>query len=239
MIKPSGHKLEIRTFADRVNEFNRTLQLDIELPQDIRVMNPFQENPEAVRVSTEFYNKFYNDNQIRTLILGINPGRFGAGVTGIPFTDTRRLEEKCGIPIQNPTTHEPSSVFVYEVIEAFGGVKLFYGEFYINSICPLGFIKRNVNNREINYNYYDNKDLLNRVTPFAIESIRAHIAAGCQTDKAFCLGMGKNYIYLKFLNDKFHFFKSIVPLEHPRFIVQYKSKDKAMYIENYVRLLKG
>jgi len=49
-------------------------------------MNPFRENPEALIVSGKFYKKYYNDNNPRFLILGINPGRFGAGVTGIPFT---------------------------------------------------------------------------------------------------------------------------------------------------------
>jgi hypothetical protein len=227
----------MKTFADRVNSFNRSLKLDIVLPPDIWVMNPFKENPETLRVSSEFYQKFYYDNRIRTLILGINPGRFGAGVTGIPFTDTRRLEEKCGIEINNPSTHEPSSVFLYDMIEAYGGVERFYGEFYINSICPLGFVRRKANNREINYNYYDDKELQNRITPFAIESIQAHIDTGCHTEKAYCLGMGKNYIFLKQLNRDHQFFKTIIPLEHPRFIVQYKSKQMEMYIEKFVRML--
>ncbi len=33
----------------------------------------------------------------RYLILGINPGRFGGGITGIPFTDPIRLQNICGI----------------------------------------------------------------------------------------------------------------------------------------------
>lgn len=32
-----------------------------------------------------------------TNILGINPGRFGAGTTGIAFIDPIRLENECGI----------------------------------------------------------------------------------------------------------------------------------------------
>ncbi len=58
-------------------------------------MNPFKENPDALAISSAFYKKYYDDHRMRRLILGINPGRFGAGVTGIPFTDTKRLTEKC------------------------------------------------------------------------------------------------------------------------------------------------
>jgi hypothetical protein len=90
--------------------------------------------------------------------LGINPGRFGAGVTGIPFTDTKRLEEKCWLTIEGLTTYEPSSVFVYDVIEAYGGVEKFYSDYYISSVCPLGFVKFNEKGKEINYNYYDSRN---------------------------------------------------------------------------------
>lgn len=48
-------------------------------------MNPFREGEEIFSVSSSFYRKFYTDNTPRHLILGINPGGFGAGVTAIPF----------------------------------------------------------------------------------------------------------------------------------------------------------
>jgi uracil-DNA glycosylase len=67
------------------------------LPQNIKIMNPFKENQKIIPISSSFYEKYYNDNNPRHLILGINPGRFGAGVTGIPFTDTKRLADKCGL----------------------------------------------------------------------------------------------------------------------------------------------
>ncbi len=127
-----------KTFADKVIACNKNLHLDARLPEGIRVMNPFTENPQALATSSAFYKKFYNDHNRRHLILGINPGRFGAGVTGIPFTDTKRLEEKCGLKIDGIHTYEPSSVFVYEMIDAYGGVEAFYKDFYINSPSPLG-----------------------------------------------------------------------------------------------------
>ncbi|TVQ14602.1 MAG: SMUG2 DNA glycosylase family protein [Bacteroidetes bacterium] len=222
-------------FADRVIEFNQSLKLDAELPAGIRVMNPFRENPEAVRVSSAFYHKFYNDNDQRRLILAINPGRFGAGVTGIPFTDTKRLTENCGLHINDVSTHEPSSVFVYQVIEAYGGVEKFYRDFYINSICPLGFVRENSKGREVNYNYYDSKELQEIVLPFAVKSIRAYIDAGCKTDVCFCMGTGKNYKVLQQINREHAFFDRIIPLEHPRYVVQYKSAFTNDYISKYLK----
>ena len=129
------------TFAANVIQFNKGLSFKGKLPKGISIINPFKENEEIIQISEIFYNKFYNDNKKRNLILGINPGRLGAGATGIPFTDTKRLNEICNIKIESISTHEPSSVFVYDLIEKYGGVKKFYAKYYINSICPLGFIE--------------------------------------------------------------------------------------------------
>jgi len=227
------------TFAERVIRFNSEMILTVSLPAGIRAMNPFAENPTALEASSAFYRKYYSDNRERRLILGINPGRFGAGVTGIPFTDTKRLAEICGLEIAGVKTHEPSSVFVYEVIDAYGGVESFYGDFYINSPSPLGYVAVNKQGKEVNFNYYDSKELADSVRPFMIESIRQHISVGTRTDIAFCLGTGKNYKYLSDLNREFNFFEKLVPLEHPRFIMQYRSKYKEYYINKYMRALKS
>ena len=225
------------TFADNVIRFNKSLSYQGPLPKGIHVMNPFKENSHALETSSKFYRKYYNDTNIRKTILGINPGRFGAGVTGIPFTDTKRLEEKCGLEIPGRSTHEPSSVFVYEVIEAYGGVKKFYDEFYINSICPLGFVIKDKKGREKNYNYYDSKELQRDVTHFIIDTLKQQLTFGIDPEKCYCMGHGKNFKFLSNLNDEMHFFKEIIPLEHPRYIVQYKAKKKTLYIDKYLKAL--
>jgi hypothetical protein len=223
------------TFADKVIAFNKQVQFEGKLPAGIRIMNPFRENAAIIPLSAAFYKKFYDDHHKRHLILGINPGRFGGGVTGVPFTDTKRLKNECGIPYTGKETHEPSSVFVYDVIEAFGGVKAFYEKIYINSICPLGFTSVGPNGKEINYNYYDSKELMAAVYDFIINNIRKQIALGVDTDVCFCFGTGKNEKFLKQLNEEQQFFGKIVALEHPRFVVQYKSKLKQEYIDKYLR----
>ena len=106
------------TFADKVIRFNKSLHFTGVLPPGINIMNPFREDEKIIPVSSVFYHKFYNDTNPRHLILGINPGRFGGGVTGVPFTDSKRLKNECGIEYTGQVTHEPSSVFVYDVIKA-------------------------------------------------------------------------------------------------------------------------
>ena len=91
-------------------------------------MYPFS-GAETARVVRAFYNKYYNDDKPRYCIIGINPGRFGGGVTGIPFTDPIRLEKECGIDNNWPRKQELSSVFVYDMINAYGGSKAFYNQF--------------------------------------------------------------------------------------------------------------
>lgn len=225
------------TLADKIIKFNRSLKFSGKLPESIHVMNPFEENEDALRISSTFYKKFYDDRRSRKLILGINPGRFGAGVTGIPFTDTKRLEHKCGISWKGSSTHETSSVFIYDMIDEYGGVEAFYKSFFINSVSPLGYVKRNDRGKYKNYNYYDSKELLEAVENFVLKSIDKIIQLGMETDICFCLGNNKNYKYLLSLNRKHNFFESIVALEHPRYIMQYKLKNKSYYIQKYLDIL--
>jgi hypothetical protein len=228
------------TFADKVIRFNQQLKYTgPELLPGIRIMNPFREEEQALRISSEFYQKYYNDDNERYIILGINPGRFGGGLTGIPFTDPKRLVTECHISYDGKAAHEPSSVYVYEVINAYGGPEAFYKKFYINSLCPLGFTTIDAMGKEKNYNYYDSKALCNTVTPFIIENIQKQIALGVNTDMCFCFGTGQNEKFIKKLNDEHSFFKKIIALEHPRFIMQYKTKTKQFYIDKYLEAFGG
>ncbi len=226
------------TFAEKIISFNRNLYFDNPLPKGIRVMNPYAENPEAMEASTRFYQKYYADDLPRKLILGINPGRFGAGVTGIPFTDTKRLKEVCGIRINNVSTYETSSVFVYEFIEAYGGPEAFYRDYYISAVCPLGFVRTGKNGKEVNLNYYEIPELIALSKDFIIRSLEHQLAFGIDRECCFCFGNNKNYRYLSELNRKKGYFNQIVPLEHPRFIMQYRSKQKDRYIDKYLQVLK-
>lgn len=224
-------------FAEKVISFNKSLNFSGILPSGISIMNPFHENSEVFLLIAEFYRKYYSDTRPRHMILGINPGRFGAGVTGIPFTDTVRLKEKCGLEIHGFKTYETSSVFIYEMIERYGGPEKFYSDFFISAVSPLGFTKTGINGKEKNYNYYDSKEMIHAISSFVIESILKQLEFGINRDICFCLGTGKNMKFLSDLNSKYSFFERIEPLEHPRFIMQYRSRQKDRYIDEYIKKL--
>jgi hypothetical protein len=222
------------TFAEKMISFFGELEYSGSLPEGISIMNPYRDNPLILPLITRFYKRFYSDHNSRHLILGINPGRFGAGVTGLPFTDTKRLKEKCGLSVPDLETFETSSVFIYNMIDVFGGVEKFYSRFFISAVSPLGFTSVNVGGKAVNYNYYDSKKLVAAVYDFMVENLKKQLDFGIEKDICFCLGTGKNYKFILKLNDDLKIFKKIVPLEHPRYIMQYKSKQKQIYINKYV-----
>lgn len=221
-----------KTIGEKIIAFNKSLKYSGDLPEGFAVLNPFFDNPETIEVMTRFYEKFYNDNQQRKFIVGINPSRHGAGITGVPFTDTKRLGSVCGIEMKSRHTHEISSVYMYSVIEAFGGAEQFYSQFYINSPFPLAIIQ-NKKGKWINANYYDDRKLFEAVKPFMIKSIKDHLSLGLDATEVFILGK-KNALFLNKINEKEKLFGKMTVLEHPRYIQQYKSREKEMYIDKYL-----
>lgn len=226
------------TFSDKVIEFNRNLNFTGRLPDGFRVINPYRENPETWAVMSRFYRKYYNDAKQRRFIIGINPSRYGGAVTGVPFTDTKRLESVCGIRMTTARTHEISSVFMYEMIGEYGGPDAFYRDFYINSPFPLAIVRRTKEGKWLNANYYDDPLLFEATADFMLSSLRKHIGLGLDTSEVFVLGK-KNAVYLQKLNRAAGLFGRLTVLEHPRFIQQYKSKEKKMYIDKYILTLNG
>jgi hypothetical protein len=219
------------TLADHINHFNEHLKLDIPLGKGVEVMNPFTDD--TVReLARKFYNKYYSDKHSRKLLLGINPGRFGAGVTGIPFTDPVKLQEDCGIVNPFKKVRESSADFVYDMIKVYGGSEAFYAKYFIQAVCPLGFLKNG-----LNYNYYDDPKLEKLVTPFIIGSIHTMIGFGMDTSVCYCLGNGKNFKYLSKLNKDYNFFGEVVPLPHPRWVVQYRRKRYDEFVGVYLEAL--
>jgi len=220
------------TWENNILGYQLGLQADIPLPDGVEWLFPY-DDPETKRCMTEFYGRYYGDDAERTILLGINPGRFGAGVTGVPFTDPLLLESECQIPNDFHKRRELSSAFVYEFIHALGGVELFYLNFYITSVCPLGFIRDGKN-----YNYYDSRALQEAVMPMILDNLNAQISFGANTEVAYSMGKGKNFKFLKALNDKHALFGEVIALPHPRWVMQYRLKSKDTFVEEYVHTLR-
>ncbi|HXG72137.1 MAG TPA: uracil-DNA glycosylase family protein [Gemmatimonadaceae bacterium] len=194
-------------------------------------MNPHAEP--GVRAGVKnFLDAFYGDNAERVLVFGINPGRFGAGITGVTFTDPVALARHCGIGTGLPRQRELSSVFIYEMIERLGGPRHFYKRYFLTAVSPLGFTRGG-----INMNYYDDRALTRAVTPFIVRTIAQQIALGGSRKRAIVLGIGDNARFLHDLNEKHGFFEKIEALEHPRWIMQYRRKKLDTYLAKYEDLL--
>jgi hypothetical protein len=220
------------TIADQIIDFLFNLRFPLKLGKGIEVLDVHKDE-EVRKACMAFYKKFYNDSKERYLLIGINPGRFGGGITGLPFTDPIRLENHCSILNPWPKKQELSSVFMYEMMQAYGGVKAFYKDIYISAVSPLGFVKDGKN-----LNYYDDKDLKQKIKPFVVDCMEKQLAFGLNRDVCFCIGEGENLKYLSELNKEYGWFKNVEAVAHPRFIMQYKLKYKQDYIDKYVSTFK-
>ncbi len=195
------------------------------------VLYPFQDK-EVWHGMEAFYQRYYADSAPRLILVGINPGRYGGGVTGLPFTDPIRLKDACGITNPWPRKPELSSIFMYEMMEAFGGVAAFYKQCYFTSVSPLGFVRQGKN-----INYYDDRALAAAIRPFAIDCMQQQLQWPIRRSVCFCIGEGKNWQYLQALNDAHGWFEHLEPLPHPRFIMQYKRRHMDEYIQQYIEAL--
>lgn len=222
----------MRTFASRVVAFYRHLAPPTLEGLGIELLDPYR-NPAVRRAANAFHRKFFADRSRRTYLLGINPGRFGAGTTGVPFTDPVSLESQCGIQNDFPKRRELSAVFIEALIDRLGGPRRFYRSFFITAVCPMGFTRNG-----INCNYYDDPRLLARVQPFIVETLQSQIAFGARRDVAMVLGTGRNFAFLSKLNAELRLFDELVPLEHPRFIMQYRRRQVGRYLQKYERALR-
>lgn len=226
------------TFAKQVLQFYDTFSHEsfANLPSGFKIINPFigEQKDQVKKIVIAFYQKFYNDNHKRRLILGSSPARRGSAVIGVPFEDAKHLQKETGIYIDTFYINKSSSSFLFDVIQRYGGCKKFYNDFYMNFVCPLGIVRINENGKEVNCNYYENKKLQEVLYPFIVKSIRSQISFGIDTSVCYCIGSGENYKFLSEINKKYHFFEKLVPLEHPRFIMQYNSKCKEEFIKKYL-----
>ena len=204
----------------------------VNTPKNTNILDPYSDK-KVQKIYRKFYTKYFHDSKRRIILFGINPGRLGGGITGIPFTDPYNLTKKCKIKNHFDQKKELSSTFIYDMIEKFGGPKNFYNKFLISSICPFGFTKN-----DKNLNYYDSEILFRRWKPKIVKWIKNQIDHVVTDKVCIIIGLGKNQKFFDLLNKEYKFFNEIIALPHPRWILQYRSKQKEDYIKQYVNTLK-
>lgn len=215
------------TFGSKVIEFYQTLKAPRLPGLGVDALYPFRD-PLVRQLVAAFYSRFFDDTNSRRYLIGINPGRFGGGTTGIPFTDPVSLEGQCGIGNPLPRRRELSAIFVEALIDRFGGPRRFYSRHFITAASPIGFTRDGRN-----FNYYDDPELLKRVRPFIAKTLRQQLEFGARRDVAVVLGTGKNFAFLNRLNRELELFEKLVVVDHPRFIMQYRRPHMQRFLDNY------
>ncbi len=218
-------------FAQTISRFLTTLDLGVKLPKGFGVLDPYQD-PEVRRVVRSFAETYYAGDHPRTAIWGINPGRFGAGVTGLSFTDPYALTDILGMQTTIEGRRELSAEFVWMVIEAYGGAEKFYHDFFVSALSPLGFIKDGKN-----INFYDDARFQKAIEPRIIEWVREQQGAGLHADRCIVLGTGKLKDVMEKKLRPYLDYEHVDYLEHPRFIMQYRRKRVGEYVDKYVETL--
>ena len=176
----------METIVDRKLEFHRDITRgrrrwigELLRREGISILPGFIERIALVRA---FFNRYYGAPGPRVVLCGINPGRLGAGRTGLPFLDFDALGKL--LPGCRERGRERSARFVAEVIGHFGARRFFDGV-YLTNLSWFGFERegRNVNvdalpapvQREIRASLAEELEL---VRPRAILPVGKAVAAG-------------------------------------------------------------
>lgn len=222
-----------RTFGQFVETFLTTLSIDGSLPEGIEVLYPY-DSDEVRRVVHEMCRRYYSSAGPRIGIWGINPGRFGAGLTGLAFTDPWAVEHDLGIATSIAGRREMSAEFVSRVIEAYGGPDAFYHDVFMSALSPLGFVCKGAN-----INFYDDPNLERTMTPRIIAWMQKILDAGVRRDTTILLGSGKLRTFMEKNVRQQVGVDEVIYLDHPRYIMQYRRSQLDDYVRLYVDTIRS
>lgn len=212
-------------FGDRVMSFYDGLDRFRWATSEVALLSPVAEPAQRLALAA-FCAKFYHDDASRVFWLGINPSRVRLTSTGIPYTDGFALEEYCGIANAFEKRRELTSDFFYRFIEQYGGAEAFYARHFAGAAYPLSILKK-----DKYCNYYDRglpAEVIDAI-PAMLEqqSIIGHRRV------LVVIGSGQNAKVLCQLNEELGLFDHVLVVEHPRYIMQYKSANIEFYLEKF------
>ena len=216
------------TFAQYVERFLTQVSIPDILPSGIEVLQPYGD-PEVRRVLHEMCVKYYSSSSRRIGVWGINPGRFGAGLTGLSFTDPWAVQHDLAITTTLSGRREMSAEFISMVIAAYGGPTTFYRDVYMSALSPLGFIRDGVN-----INFYDDPALEKMMTPNIIRWMNDVFEHRVRRDVSLLLGSGKLRTFMERSVREAVGVSEVIYLDHPRYIMQYRRRDVVQYVQLYV-----
>ena len=175
-------------------------------------------------VMENFWATFYPEGPPPQVICGLNPGRHGAGLTGVPFRDFKTLSKWMqGINRQDA---EPSAQFFAKVVEAVG-VEAFFKRFYVTNISAVGYVRDGKN-----LNYHDLPEVALRV----VERNFMEEMASVQPTRIIALGKHPYATVGKLLSSSVG---DIAYLPHPSWIMTYRRREADDWLGRYIDALIG
>jgi uracil-DNA glycosylase len=166
-----------------------------------------------------FWNTYYPEGPPRTVICGLNPGRFGAGQTGIPFMDFLSLSQL--LPGIQRLDSERSAGFIFRVVQAYGA-EAFFQRFYVTNVASVGFLR---DGKNLNYPALPEQ---------ALEIVERNFLAEMEIvkpERIISLGREVHRTVLKLLGDRVEC-ESCLP--HPAWVATYRSASMGEWVGRYV-----
>ncbi len=128
----------------------------------------------------ELYLSRINDEGVRILLLGMNPGPWGMAQTGVPFGEVTAVKDWIGInvPVKTPANMHPKRpVLGFEskrsevsgrrlwglFQERYSDPAEFFAEHFVVNYCPLVFMEASARNRTPDKLPVDERELLDEV----------------------------------------------------------------------------
>jgi len=181
----------------------------------VEILDSFLEHRD---IATAFNARVYGDHVPKVALVGINPGRLGAGKTGVPFLDMRSLKKI--LPDLEHDDAERSAEYFFSVVESIG-VEKFYKKFYVTNVSPVGFSK-------------DKKNLnFDALPQLAQECVFVNFRTEIEQvgpQRIITMGSVVNEAMLKLFGDSFG---PIPNLAHPNYCAfpKNREKQKKKYLE--------
>lgn len=207
-------------------EIFKTKYSELLQSNNVRILSEFLDNKKNI---IEFHKKYIQPNRPEIVICGVNPGRFGAGLTGIPFIDFDSLSKM--LPRIKYFDSEKSAKFFFSVVQAFG-IEQFYQKFHVTNISWYGF---SMIDKEKNVNYYNlpvdvQKHLFEKFVE-EMNFINPKIIIPLSKDV-------QNQLLILKSNEQIK--AEITPnLNHPSWVMTYKRNEVELWKEKYIHLLKN
>ena len=194
--------------------------------RNVKILSDFLDNKGNI---IEFHKIYVEPNSPKVVICGINPGRNGAGLTGIPFIDFASLSKM--LPDIKENDWEPSAKFFFSVIQKFE-IEAFYRNFHVTNISWFGFSRID---KQKNVNYFE-KDISTEIAIYLIDKFVEEME---HINPDYIIPLSKPVLYeLESLKKQNKIRAKIgIRLNHPSWVTTYCSNDLSTWRQKYVDTL--